>query len=89
MKTGTDYLAGLWRDNLALDLLWFIPENWQTEVINIGLPSWSRASVNEGVAYYYLHKNEKVAIEIFQAECDRLGPDPTGEVRSGKIILKA
>ena len=50
MKTVTDYLAGLWRDNLALDLLWFIPENGQTEVINIGLPSWSWASVNEGVA---------------------------------------
>ena len=40
------------------------------------------------VTYYYIHKDEKAAIEIFQAECDRLGPDPTGEVRSGKIILK-
>ena len=33
METGTDYRAGLWRDNLALDLLWFIPEKGQTEVI--------------------------------------------------------
>ena len=40
------------------------------------------------VTYYYIHKDEKVAIEIFQAEYDRLGPGPTGEVRSGKIILK-
>lgn len=51
MKKGTDYLAGLWRDNLALDLLWYIPGEAGNGAINTGLPSWSWASVNEGVLY--------------------------------------
>lgn len=88
MKKGTDYLAELWRDNLARDLLWFIPKKAETEVVNTDLPSWSWASMNEAVEYYNVHESEKIAIEILQAECEWLGPDPTEEVRSDKIILK-
>lgn len=87
MKPGIDYLAGLWRDSLALDLLWFTSGDGETQVINFSLPSWSWASVNGKVGYNN-HKSDRIAIEILHAECDVLGPDPTGEIRSGKITLK-
>lgn len=88
MKPGVAYLGGLWRDSLGLDLLWFIAGRVKSEVIDIRLPSWSWASVTGKVCYNYDEKIDKIAMEILQAECDVLGSDPTGEIRSGKIVLK-
>jgi len=88
MKPGVAYLGGLWRDSLGLDLLWFIAGRVKSEVIDIRLPSWSWASLTGKVCYNYDEKIDKIAMEILQAECDVLGSDPTGEIRSGKIVLK-
>ncbi|CBX92002.1 hypothetical protein LEMA_P047080.1 [Plenodomus lingam JN3] len=58
--THSDYLAGLWRGNLALDLLWhglpsgsniFAPEAWRA-------PSWSWAGLDTPIGYTTLNETE-------------------------------
>ena len=88
LKKGAEYMAGLWRDNLALDLLWFVMPKARNAMPRNSLPSWSWASLNEEIGYYCIDHTDKVALEILEAKCDLLSLDPTGDVGSCEIILR-
>ena len=93
--TGEDdvYLAGLWKSNLAQDLLWqrqieFFhtdptrgrPQEWRA-------PSWSWASINGPV-----NQNHNMGlvsrIKLIDYECIPLSDDMTGQIRSAWIVLQ-
>ncbi len=96
---GSDrYLAGLWRKMLMQDLLWYVkprgpgavqprPSPWRA-------PSWSWASVNTPFGIEYVRPGPHIFLVDFDkavvaAEVVPAGHDPTGEVVSGYIQLKA
>jgi hypothetical protein len=81
------YLAGLWKSSLLKDLLWHAsadllerPQQWRA-------PSWSWASINSPISY---DMGEAVTwIQVLEASCSSIGPDPYGELSAGFLRLKA
>jgi Heterokaryon incompatibility protein (HET) len=82
-----DYLAGLWRQQLPAQLLWFRlawrdPVRRSPEVA----PSWSWASVNAPVSFYpvkTLSKDFKIL-----AASSRVVSDPFGQVSHGRLVVQ-
>ena len=88
VRHGT-YLAGLWSDSLALDLLW-------RPVAAIGTrfsssPSWSWATIDGPVEYWPFSKHAQTTIEceIEDFDCEPDGISMTGRIKSGWIRLKS
>lgn len=94
-----DYLAGLWRQRLPIDLLWQRavmghdidtrrPSNWLA-------PSWSWASVRGPVDFFKVPlgwPNEYLEVHagtILEAECILSSPNMFGAVSTGQIKLRA
>ncbi|KAK0724585.1 heterokaryon incompatibility protein-domain-containing protein [Lasiosphaeris hirsuta] len=97
----SDYLAGLFRDSLAVDLLWHTntlhprkdgPASWRA-------PSWSWASINRQVVFPLSrdfmssdddpYRGEVVEsfLQIHEAKCTQSTSDPTGQISDGFIRL--
>ena len=93
------YCAGLWKNTLPLDLLWYRERNetllQPSVVLDVPArraPSWAWASVNGQIMYYehlYLPSRvrKKIFCEVLQAECTAAGQSVTGEVTAGFIRL--
>ncbi|KAK4032264.1 heterokaryon incompatibility protein-domain-containing protein [Parachaetomium inaequale] len=84
-----DYLAGLWRDTLILDMCWYrnryYRENTtQTPYVFQRAPSWSWASVDGPVRYH----RELYHPEVLDAQCSLAGPSLTGHVTGGFVELR-
>jgi hypothetical protein len=97
-RPSSTYLAGLWNDTLSADLLWINPGFGKPKPKQWRAPSWSWAAVNGGVAYpdshYWFSSGHPGTVhiseiyqEILRVECAPAGPDPTGEVVSGRLII--
>jgi hypothetical protein len=95
--TSSPYLAGLWLDNLAHDLLWsshpsLAPPHLAHRLDSCRAPSFSWASVDTQVLYYEPDKSEgeelKSNIEVVDWCIDVKGENPLGEVTGGHILLK-
>ena len=84
------YLAGLWYDDLASGLLWYVkgPETPRRGQQYIA-PSWSWASINGRIGYfrerYQFHFESRISVS--EAKCMFSHYDPTGRVTSGQITL--
>ena len=86
----TDYLAGLWKIDLPICLLWYVtgspppsrPEEWRA-------PTWSWASIDGGVGFF----NEryqfsfKSHVRVGECFCDPMSVDPFGKVRKARIKI--
>jgi len=91
------YLAGLWRSNLAKSLLWSIEDDenrvGRYDVIEVRrpkawrAPSWSWVSV-EGPIRIPQVSGFRSAIEVLEASTEPNTLDPYGQVASGKIIAR-
>jgi hypothetical protein len=87
---GDEYLARLWKSTLVRDLLWTTgeifarPRKWRA-------PSWSWASISTGsFREKTLQMNEFIEeqfAEVSEDVCILAGPDPTGVLESGHLIL--
>jgi hypothetical protein len=86
----SSYLAGLWLEDLASSLLWYVkgprtPRRAQSYIA----PTWSWASIDGCIGYfrerYQFHFQSLVGIS--EAKCFSSPSDPTGRVKSGQIIL--
>jgi hypothetical protein len=93
--TGDDYLAGMWRRELVMQLLWAVRDpqtrkkrpKWRA-------PSWSWLSV-DGPTYYWAYWNipgdltrgMKKYIYVLDAWTTPAGPDPCGQVDSGQLSI--
>lgn len=86
----TDYLAGLWRDDMFAGLLWYctfqgisqIKAQWRA-------PSWSWASLESHitwVSHQLDKKSDGACIEILEAECKPRTVDPFGAVCEGAFL---
>jgi len=84
---GTDYLAGLWRQNLARELLWRLMKRGSgSRPRQYRAPSWSWASVDGHVDNPF-SGNERVVTTVVEADvCTVKGP--FGPVKSGFLVLK-
>lgn len=88
------YLAGLWRNSLLDDLLWFaLPRNQGLAFRNsqYRAPTWSWASLDNASISYHHDRARTISYqaEVVKAETVLSGPDPTGAVSSGFIVLRA
>lgn len=87
-----DYLAGLWRSELLRGLAWqaIIQLDQPRQAAPPYLaPSWSWASVDAPVIFYSpsLRGLGEWVAEIIEAEVTPAGPDPLGQVSSGRIRI--
>ncbi|KAH7116957.1 heterokaryon incompatibility protein-domain-containing protein [Dendryphion nanum] len=85
-----EYLAGLWRQNLIVALLWTTcDKRAATKISSYLAPSWSWASVNTPVSTSHIHNQYSLPLAtLVDAKCVPLGADPTGQIASGYIIIK-
>lgn len=91
-----EYCAGLWRKDLAYQLLWkslrpstsrrapVTPAEYQA-------PSWSWASVNGPISYRIRESvndpEAEILITVLDVETEKAGSDPTGRVKGGSIVI--
>ncbi|OAL02557.1 hypothetical protein IQ06DRAFT_118132 [Phaeosphaeriaceae sp. SRC1lsM3a] len=83
-----DYVAGHWRDMLALQLAWIVGQPKYPPPSVYVAPSWSWASVSDSV--YWDMLDERVpAIEILDCQVQLSRPSaPFGVVREGVVKLR-
>lgn len=90
------YLAGLWREDLLMSLLWSSTPDRCPAVPYRG-PSWSWTSIDQ-VTYPYAaspgfatHENtfKKVYVKVIEAKCIPAGKDPLGAVSDGWLKVAA
>ena len=92
----TDYLAGLWRDNLLEQLLWVVGAYGEAKPFLAGeeepkyrAPSWSWASVEAPIKHQQLYPRVAHMATIIEAYVTPLTEDATGEVVDGYVRLRA
>jgi len=91
-RFGWNYVAGLWAENLAHDLLWIV--NFPHEV-GMGetylAPSWSWAATNSPIRYdlesSWFTRSTEVSIEIIEVKVQSMGSNEKGKLSGG--LLKA
>lgn len=91
------YLAGLWRSNLARSLIWSIEDDrdrvGRYDVIEVRrpkawrAPSWSSVSV-EGPVRIPQISSFRSAIKVLEASTEPSTLDPYGQVASGNIVAR-
>ncbi|KAF2670835.1 hypothetical protein BT63DRAFT_411923 [Microthyrium microscopicum] len=82
---GSQYLAGLWKDNLIHDLCWHVAEYGRRPQSYLA-PSWSWCSVLGKVSHLSRWVN-KDHIDIQSSVCIPTTSNPTGSVSSGHICV--
>ncbi|TBU27713.1 heterokaryon incompatibility protein-domain-containing protein [Dichomitus squalens] len=93
----TDYLAGLWRDTLTQDLLWYKTfETRYPRPETFRAPSWSWAAIDGRVMAYSVDdrldpdSKDTEACEVVSCEVAVATPLlPFGKVRSGTLTLRS
>ncbi|MCJ1459362.1 hypothetical protein MMC28_009739 [Mycoblastus sanguinarius] len=97
---GDAYLAGLWKENLERQLLWYVKKcrRWNglpsSRSETYRAPSWSWASVDGSVIFRkcFPRPNEimtsKLMITITDAQVSYLNDDPTAQITDGSIRLR-
>jgi len=97
-KMKSQYIAGLWEDDLVRGLLWVTGATSGTRArppLEYVAPSWSWASVS-GCWFQYDHMKQDAAYgdvieegpNVEAIEQELKGVNPFGEVTSGKVILR-
>ena len=93
-----EYLAGLWRQNLPLDLLWGVQEEEEEEEkketapllpSTYRAPSWSWAKLDKEVDWEHQANDQPGPVEILEASTTPLTDDRFGQVRAGFLRLSA
>jgi hypothetical protein len=91
-RTGWRYLAGLWEENLLLDLLWYSSSEQHHDVRQAMYrsPSWSWASVRGDVLYVYEAFRQstdqgKACIQIIEVQVYPIDDNEFGQVADGYL----
>jgi hypothetical protein len=89
--THSDYLAGLWRSNLARDLLWTTPEASTRRPKIWRAPTWSWVSVDDAILYTKQPpKNAALLADIKEVTTVPLtAMAPFGEIEMSSLMLTA
>ncbi|EOA92224.1 uncharacterized protein SETTUDRAFT_178482 [Exserohilum turcica Et28A] len=95
--THSEYLAGLWKCNLASDLLWRVTRPASRGANDLALdkwraPSFSWASLDAPVTYTLLDEEEretfKSLITIVACKITPVGLNPLGAISDGSVTLR-
>lgn len=90
-NTGSGYIAGLWQDNLLVDLTWTVPSG-KDEVCALPeyrAPTFSWASVESAISFRINpHKPWTPGVTIVGVKSEALGKNPLGRVRSAEMELR-
>jgi hypothetical protein len=93
-NSGQEYLAGLWRDTLILDMCWYRDQKTtQSSDVSKRAPTWSWASVDGPIRYslHFFTSNPKTTTilhaEVLDATCSLAGSSLTGQVTGGFVDL--
>jgi hypothetical protein len=87
------YYAGMWKNSMIRDLMWmYRPEHLKSRPKVWKAPSWSWASSRGGFHFDdsmdVLGQNlDKTWCTVVSVECEMEGPEPTGEVVSGTLVM--
>jgi hypothetical protein len=92
-QTGYQYVAGLWKDTLPIDLVWsswgWVEADKPPKIFQS--PSWSWASIDGGIAFAMETIPPDIPIDIHSAinnaQCVVLGRNPFGQVTKGTIDI--
>ncbi|KAK2595327.1 hypothetical protein QQS21_006927 [Conoideocrella luteorostrata] len=92
-KTGSSYVAGLWADNIDLDLLWRRTSPLEEGALgNATMPSFSWASVDGEIDYYCFRNGKQPYHRISSVMSLEVRPiahqAPLGRVAGGKLLIK-
>ncbi|KAF2732410.1 HET-domain-containing protein [Polyplosphaeria fusca] len=92
----SSYIAGLWKENLASDLLWSrIPS---ADAVSFAMkeyraPTFSWASIDSPVSYYSPDEDERTAfsvtVKLLSSSISLSGLNPLGTVFGGSMMLRA
>jgi len=87
-KFGTTYLAGLWKEDLIIQLAWLTLKPLNVEVRG-SIPSWSWASVDTEIFYPFLlnRKEPSPVVSILEATTTVVD-DEFGDVQGGTIRIR-
>lgn len=89
-----EYLAGLWRKTLHLQLLWSVESCMQENGLQsvkphpYRAPSWSWASVDANITWPYVSRINKPLVSVQEAIVQPVTDDPMGQIRGGHIKLR-
>lgn len=91
-RTGWRYLAGLWEENLLLDLLWYSSSEQHHDIrqATYRSPSWSWASVRGDVLYVYEAFRQSTdqgnaCIQIIEVQVYPIDDNEFGQVTDGYL----
>lgn len=90
LQTKEQYVAGLWREELELQLCWEVSfDRFLPTTPPYRTPSWSWASVDSQIRFRNLEKYGPGCwnISILQVHITPSGPDPLGDVTRGILRL--
>ena len=88
---GSEFLAGLWRQNLPMELIWRVG---RAESDSVGqpsryrAPSWSWASVDAQIINKFVDCELLSLIAVTDSHLERLGSDPFSQVTGGWIRVR-
>ncbi|KAM5361186.1 hypothetical protein ACJZ2D_013268 [Fusarium nematophilum] len=98
LRNQENYLAGLWKDTLLLDMCWTrgTPKQKEPHQPRWRAPSWSWASIDGPITYWqelYVSGLSNVIVashaQVREAKCTPAGPSLTGEVKDGVGVFAA
>lgn len=91
-----EYLAGMWRGDLAQQLLWLIgPYVGRPRLapypVECGIPTWSWASVNGVVSHAWEEQEDGLdpLFTVREVSVDLATSDPTGKISGGRLVLES
>lgn len=95
-RLNAQYVAGMWKENLHLDLCWFVDGEQAGALApspvssNYIAPSWAWTSVQEPIACTSKDPFSEVIplVSIEDVQCEVPGLNPYGKVVSGQLILR-
>ncbi|KAH3947582.1 hypothetical protein HBI81_039660 [Parastagonospora nodorum] len=83
-----DYVAGMWRQKLVSNLLWyFTAREQQPSTSKWRAPSWSWASSSQHSDFRVLPTTEELA-SVLEVTAQPSGVDPTGELAAASLALR-
>jgi hypothetical protein len=80
-----EYIAGIWKENLAPGLAWYVNKTKSIKPSKYRAPSFSWACVDEEITFRTLHHDGEVA--FVSSDIVLEGSDLFGKIRSGRLVL--
>jgi len=82
------YIAGMWKDTLIPDLLWYTINLQARPRSTYSIPTWSWASASGGVQHYIREEPFQQIAQVLDVICTSIGMPHMGQVEDAYITLQ-